>query len=163
MFHAANATMTRMTTKMTPPVVTSTGKPLSEISANAARESGGTTSRTISTMKTKEAIAPVLASCGSPMRRAKSVNSAVANPARTSNVTRIARHHEDKGFRIADCGLRISVLAAIPLFTSFPLIGISKFAIRNSQFAILQSGTLIVFRISCRTVSASSLRRMAEE
>src|SRR6266436_2548294 len=63
-FQAANATMTRMTTKITPPVVTSTGRPLSEISANAARASGGTTSKTISTIKTKEAIAPVLANCG---------------------------------------------------------------------------------------------------
>jgi len=42
-FHAAKPTITRMTTKIAPPVVTSIGNPVAAISANAERVSGGTT------------------------------------------------------------------------------------------------------------------------
>ena len=95
-FQAANATITRMTTKVTPPGVTSIGKRVREISAKAERASGGTTRMVISKTKTSEAIAPAPARLGASSRRAKRVNNAVANPNSTSNVPRIARHQEDK-------------------------------------------------------------------
>src|ERR1051325_9222736 len=101
-FQAANATITRMTTKTTPPVVTSIGKPLAATSAKADRVSGGTTRIIINKTKSSEAIAPTLLNSGTPSRRAIKVSIAVARPASTSSVPRIARHHEDKDDRIND-------------------------------------------------------------
>ena len=95
-FHAAKPTMTTMTTKMTPPVVTSIGNPVAATSANAERVSGGTTSNMISNTRTSEAIAPAVVSSGTPRLRAIKVTIAVARPARTSNVPSMRRHQRPK-------------------------------------------------------------------
>jgi len=63
----------------------------------------------------------------------------------------------DFGFRISDCRFATDTHFVASIRNS-------KFAVRNfSTFILLYSGTLIVFMISSRTASASSLRRMAEE
>jgi hypothetical protein len=65
----------------------------------------------------------------------------------------------DCEFRISNCGFRTD--AVIHFVTP---IRNPKSAIRNfSAFILLYNGTLIVFMISSRTASASSLRRIAEE
>src|ERR1044072_2690120 len=97
-FQAAKPTITRMTTKMTPPVVTSSGKPLAAISANAERLSGGTTSAVIKRMKINDATAPTVVSSGTPICLENNVSSAVASPAKTSSVpkkNRIQRPSEE--------------------------------------------------------------------
>ena len=99
-FQAANATITRMTIKVTPPGVTSIGNRVRENSAKAERARGGTTRMVISKTKISEAIAPAPARLGAPSRRANRVNNAVANPDSTSSVPRIARpqrENKDEG------------------------------------------------------------------
>ena len=95
-FHAARPTITRMMTKIAPPVVTSIGNPVAAISANAERVSGGTTSTMISKTRTSEAIAPAVVSSGTPSLRAIKVRIAVARPLRTSNVPSMRRHQDFK-------------------------------------------------------------------
>src|SRR5947207_15696525 len=95
-FQAASATITRIRSKMTPPVVTSIGNRVAATSAKADRASGGTTSNMISSTKTREAIAPAVVSSGIPDRPAITVSTAVANPASTNKVPRIGRHQEGK-------------------------------------------------------------------
>src|SRR6266849_4671944 len=135
-FQAAKATMTRMTAKTTPPVVTSTGNPR-DTSANAERARGGTTRIVINKTKTSDAIAPIPARLGSPRRRDSKVRSAVTNPASTSSVPRIALRHFENKFRIANCELRISDLRLIALIHLLPQIAFRQFQVRNpSHFAI---------------------------
>src|SRR5690348_16161754 len=101
-FQAAKATMTRITTKTMPPVVTSIGKEVAATSAKADRVNGGTTSTVISNTNISEAMAPAVVSSGTPSCRAIKVRIAVARPASTSRVPRIRRHQEDKKLRTAD-------------------------------------------------------------